>query len=304
MLVNGIALALAWSTRSIAALVFALLATLLTAGLWIVTAPPVHESVTGMLTVVGGFGVFFATASTFLTAHVSASANTDARSHVPAIAAAMPFVLLLMLVAKLPIPNPTLVFIVALVMAVVLLGLGIVAEVELDRGRSRWRSRGRLNANGIACISRRRARSCRSAGTWRSCFSSPPIRSFLERGTLVRPVGGGRSSGLLHFWLIYELIAERYPHLRNGLLPAAVHSAVRVRRLASRRAARRRQPASGDARLAWQGGAALLFLSLIFPVQFEREWITLGWAVEGLLLLVLVSRRAECRVCGSSAPRS
>jgi uncharacterized membrane protein len=46
-------------------------------------------------------------------------------------------------------------------------------------------------------------------------------------------------------------------------------------------------PASGDARLAWQGGAALLFISFIFPAQFEREWITLGWAVEGFALLAL-----------------
>ncbi len=29
------------------------------------------------------------------------------------------------------------------------------------------------------------------------------------------------------------------------------------------------------------------FSASIFPIQFEREWITLGWAVEGLALLVL-----------------
>jgi len=31
----------------------------------------------------------------------------------------------------------------------------------------------------------------------------------------------------------------------------------------------------------------LLFVSLAFPLQFDREWITLGWALEGLALLVL-----------------
>ena len=49
-------------------------------------------------------------------------------------------------------------------------------------------------------------------------------------------------------------------------------------------------PATGDARLAWQGGALLLFVSLIFPLQFEREWITLGWALEGFALLWLFHR--------------
>ena len=52
----------------------------------------------------------------------------------------------------------------------------------------------------------------------------------------------------------------------------------------------RADPARGDARLAWQGGALLLFVSLIFPLQFEREWITLGWALEGLALLALFHR--------------
>ena len=45
--------------------------------------------------------------------------------------------------------------------------------------------------------------------------------------------------------------------------------------------------ASGDSRLASQGAAVLAFISLVFPVQFDREWITLGWAIEGLLLILL-----------------
>jgi uncharacterized membrane protein len=44
---------------------------------------------------------------------------------------------------------------------------------------------------------------------------------------------------------------------------------------------------SGDSRLASQGAAVLAFVSLIFPVQFEREWITLGWALESVALIVL-----------------
>jgi len=44
---------------------------------------------------------------------------------------------------------------------------------------------------------------------------------------------------------------------------------------------------SGDSRLATEGGALLTFVSLIFPVQFHREWITLGWALEGVGLMLL-----------------
>ena len=39
--------------------------------------------------------------------------------------------------------------------------------------------------------------------------------------------------------------------------------------------------------LAWFGGVALFFITLIFPIQFERQWLTLGWALEGAALLWL-----------------
>jgi uncharacterized membrane protein len=44
------------------------------------------------------------------------------------------------------------------------------------------------------------------------------------------------------------------------------------------------------AHLAWFGGATLFFVTLIFPVQFDRQWITIGWALEGAALLWLWHR--------------
>ena len=49
----------------------------------------------------------------------------------------------------------------------------------------------------------------------------------------------------------------------------------------------KRMPFDSPARngqLAWFGGVALLFITLIFPIQFDRQWITLGWALEGAAL--------------------
>jgi hypothetical protein len=217
LLVNGIALALAWSTRSIAALVFALLATMATAGLWIATAPPINESLVGILAVVGGFGVFFATASTFLARHLGIGGN-DARRNVPAIAAAMPFVLLLMLVAKLPIPNPTLVFAVALLMCVVLLGLGIV-------GRTSWIA---VVALAFTWAVEREWHSLHFSNTaallalgWYVAFFLvfAAIRSSQTKNARRSHGRSERCPGVLHFWLIYEVVSAAYPHLRNGLLP-------------------------------------------------------------------------------------
>jgi uncharacterized membrane protein len=42
--------------------------------------------------------------------------------------------------------------------------------------------------------------------------------------------------------------------------------------------------------LAWFGGVALFFITLIFPIQFEHQWITIGWALEGAALLWLFHR--------------
>ena len=42
--------------------------------------------------------------------------------------------------------------------------------------------------------------------------------------------------------------------------------------------------------LAWFGAAALAFITLIFPIQFERQWLTVAWALEGAALLWLFHR--------------
>jgi uncharacterized membrane protein len=38
------------------------------------------------------------------------------------------------------------------------------------------------------------------------------------------------------------------------------------------------------------GAAVLFFVTLIFPIQFDRQWITLGWAFEGAALCRLFHR--------------
>lgn len=43
-------------------------------------------------------------------------------------------------------------------------------------------------------------------------------------------------------------------------------------------------------KLAWYGGIALLFITLIFPMQLNRHWLTVGWAMEGAALFWLFQR--------------
>ena len=48
--------------------------------------------------------------------------------------------------------------------------------------------------------------------------------------------------------------------------------------------------AASDARVAVFGGATLFFITLIFPIEFQRQWITVGWALEGAVLCWLFRR--------------
>ena len=96
----------------------------------------------------------------------------------------------------------------------------------------------------------------------------------------------GAAAAPLQFWFVYQLIRARFPDDWIGLLPIAFALPATAGLIYLVK--RQRVPlASADSRLATQGAAVLLFISLIFPVQFEHEWITLGWAIEGVGLLLL-----------------
>jgi len=96
-------------------------------------------------------------------------------------------------------------------------------------------------------------------------------------------------AGLPQFFLVHRLVAAAYPNEVMGLLPAAFS----VPALLSLVVVLKKIPAANTARmtqLAWFGGVALFFITLIFPIQFDRQWITIGWALEGAALLWLFHR--------------
>jgi uncharacterized membrane protein len=283
LLLDVVAIAVAFIRRSLPAILIALLATIAAAGLWITVAPP-EIDLLGFLTVAAGSGIFFFAAALFAGPRFFPDSQ-NVRRNIPALAASMPFLLLLIAMAKLPIVNPRPFFITAFVLAVLLLGLGVVSRTSLIA----------LVALGFTWAIEREWQALHFTNSYAALalgwqiaffliFLGYPFFSNEERKPL--PWAVGALSGPLHFGLIYEIISTTFPNLRNGLLPAifVVPYAIGTFYLVRKKQA---DPASGDARLAWQGGAALFFISLIFPVQFDREWITLGWALEGLALVWL-----------------
>ena len=98
-------------------------------------------------------------------------------------------------------------------------------------------------------------------------------------------------AGIGHFLLIHHLVGRAFPQMDDmmGLLPAAfalpslLALVLVVRRVATMDALNR-------GKLAWFGGVALFFITLIFPIQFDRQWLTVSWAMEGACLLWLFRR--------------
>ena len=123
------------------------------------------------------------------------------------------------------------------------------------------------------------------------------LRKFSDK---VVPWAAAAMAGPLQFFLVHRLMKAAYPNEVMGLLPAAFA----LPPLLSLVVVLKKVPAASKARmtqLAWFGGVALFFITLIFPIQFERQWITIGWALEGAALLWLFHRvpHAGLRLAGA-----
>jgi uncharacterized membrane protein len=99
-------------------------------------------------------------------------------------------------------------------------------------------------------------------------------------------------SGIVAFPLVYRLVERAWSNDFMGMVPALFV----VAPLASMGAVHRLPGGDERARLsqvAWFGAVALFFITAIPPIQFERQWITLSWALEGMALLWLYRRVAH-----------
>jgi len=199
-----------------------------------------------------------------------------------------PFLLLIILIEWVALWNPTPVLAVALVLCGILLAAAIVRRAD-------WFALSALVGSGLTELTWQSDRFSNEQaipalvcyGLFLILFVAFPFCSEEKEKAWSWAISALAQA--LGFWLFYRAISAAFPNEWMGLLPAAflIPSAIGVVCLLK---LYRADPATGDARLAWQGGALLLFVSLIFPLQFDREWITLGWAVEGLALLWLFRR--------------
>lgn len=303
LLVDLIAIALAVVCASLAGIAVVLVLTLAAAGAWVFKVPVAAGVPLGLLVVIGFFAVFFFAASLWLVrrlgARLPAAAGAqsalaavfgDSRAQIPAFASLLPFLLLIMASSRLDLSDPTAVFGLGLLLVVLTLGLARLLVIEWLPACAlagaagleyAWHA-GHFNPATPALP-------LFSYFAFYAVFAAYPFafrRTFLDR---TGPWAVAALAAVVHFPLVYRVIKEASPSAYMGLLPAMFA----VPPLISLVAILKLVPAGAPKRLnqlAWFGGTALFFITLVFPIQFERQWLTVAWALEGAALLWLFHR--------------
>lgn len=326
LLVDLIAIGLALLSASLAAVAAVLVLTLLATGLCIFRVPGSDGFEPELLLVIGGFALFFFAACLGLARKLGdrlpagdrqlATVFGGPRAQLPAFASLLPFLLLIMVCARLDVPDPSAVFGLGLLLVVLTLGLTLIiirkpfeklrafASGSTGPAMSEGRQAGVEWLPACALIGMAALQS-----VWHSrhfeaqdaalplvwhvsfyvIFAAYPFLFRREFARLTGPWAVAALSGVAHFWLVYQSVQTGWPVDFLGLVPALfavapLGSLVLIARPASTDNPQRLN------QLAWFGGVALLFITLIFPIQFDRQWLTVAWALEGAALLWLFHR--------------
>ena len=307
LIVDLLAIVLAAATAMLVPVLAVLLLTLAAIGALIFKIP---ADLTGLPTsfyLLAAFVIFFVGASIWLVKKfvpesiskgLKFGENPDAPGDVAAILPAcsiiMPFLLLIMATLHLSLTNPTPVFGLALLLVVLLLGVTRLFSLE-------WMPAiGLLSLSALECAwhfnhfdPANANQPVNTVLAWYliffAAFAVFPFLFLRHFENKIVPWATSAMAGVPQFFLVYRLVKVTWPNSFMGLLPAAFA----IPALLGLVVVLKYIPADNKSRLAqlaWFGGAALFFITLILPIQFEKQWITIGWALEGAALLWLFHR--------------
>jgi uncharacterized membrane protein len=291
--VDGLAIVLAVITLSLTPILFVFLLTGLVAASWIMDMPASTAELPQMLIVIAGFAVFFMASSLLASRNVFARAGASGKprdsetfANVGALSATLPFMLLALVSVKLKLATPTPVFAVAAFLVAVMLGLvrafkvdafapaALVSVLLLEHV---WHG---LHFSLIEV---------NTAVGWYSGFAllflAFPFVFQRQMQQRTLPWIVAALSLPLHFFLIYRTALSANPDFDyKGLIPAvmALPCLAGLTRLVLTLP---KELPTRNTLLALFGGASLFFITFIFPIQFERHWLTIGWALEGAALI-------------------
>ena len=288
LLVDLLIIGLAIFTRVLVPVLAALALTLITAGAWLFRLPAnTLGSLSQFLIVLGGFAVLFGIASSFISRKMP---KAQFASMLPVSSAVLPFVLLILATLHLHVSDPSPIFGLALLLTVFLLGLTRISGITV------------LAPTALGCVLalewawHQQSFNSEPATTpllwylgFYALFTAFPLVFQKLFATRQLPWIASAAAGLGTFGLVYRLVGQTWPNEMMGLLPVAFAIAPLLCLVFVLKQHRADNPARLT-QLAWFGGVALFFITLIFPIQFEKQWITLGWALEGAALCWLFRR--------------
>lgn len=298
LLTNALVIALAALNRAALPVTASLVVTMLLAGVWLHRLPDEAGSLGPFLVVVTLFAAVFAAAGVWLAQRIPTAdpgengpaLALDSPQIVAVTAGALPFVLLILALGQLPVPDPSPVFGVGLLLAALLVTLALRA------GQPMLIAAAAVFLTGVELMWHVDHFEAARPGVplaWylgiHGFFVALPM--VFRRGcrALVAPWAATAVSGAGHFVLVHEVMRHSFPNPVMGLVPAAFALPALGALWFVLRDGRQSDEVK-RAQLAWLGGAALLFITLIFPIQFERQWLTIGWALQGAALVWLFRR--------------
>jgi len=282
LVVDFVAIVLAIATATLLPVVAVLVLTLVAVGSLVWRIPSELTGLPNALCLLGGFAIFFFVATNWAARRAKPRGNFA--TQLPTLSATLPFLLLIMVTLRLPLANPSSVFGLALVLAILLFSmtrffsldlLPAVALVSVLTLEHAWHFEHFDPAHATLPL------------VWYlgfyALFTIFPFIFQHKFASKTVPWAAAALAGPLHFYLVYDMIRSAYPSVVPGLVPAAfglpalLGLSVVLKRTPLTSAAR-------NAQLALFGGATLFFITLIFPIEFDRQWITVGWALEGVAL--------------------
>lgn len=298
-LVDLLAIGLAAVTLSLWSVLLTLLLTLLAAAGLVLELSTALTGLSTVLVLIAATSVLFAAAGLWLGGKLGALSAPPTTEKAPAgaitkllpsFAVVLPFLLLVIIVGRLPLTSPTPVFGLALLLVVMLLALSRMLQLS-------W-----LPLIGLLCVvslehvwqmSLPKTPEALSTLAWYGVFFAAfavfPFLFHRDLGASTGPWVASALAGPAQFYLVHRLIERTWPTAAMGLLgvvfalPSLLSLVMVVKKTPEDAQTRQTQ-------LALYGGVALFFITLIFPLQFSRQWITISWAIEGAALCWLFIR--------------
>jgi uncharacterized membrane protein len=288
LIVDLVAIVLALTTATLLPVIAVLALTFVAVGAWLWRIPSELTGLPTALSILAGFAIFFFVSTGWTARRVRRGAKSA--TQVSALSATLPFLLLIMVTVRLPLANPSPVFGLALLLVILLLGMSEIFSLDLLPAVALVSVLALEHAWHVHHFDPTRAT---LPLIWYlgfyALFSIFPFIFYRKFAGKTVPWATAALAGPLHFYLVYQLIRAAHPSGVPGVVPAAFA----LPSLLGLFVLLKRTPLTSPARnaqLALFGGATLFFITLIFPIQFDRQWITVGWALEGAALCWLFHR--------------